>query len=1252
MALTAMAPGHAEQTIHPFFNTLQSTFLAFEDVPGILTSPDGCQSADESPNSLSHPRKRQRTLSPRQQAQETRSVATPINGGHLAGETGSLNAAVEHQFKTTMTDHMGPHGPEKVSNQTALIQDVYSNPPLPSGAPDARDVRKPSESEARRPENVDAHSNATPPPKATLKIRANGKLAAPERRSSESRLKKTCNSDTFLASKDSGMTEVPKKVLKIRPDGKLVSPKATKTESSQPRTQTGRPRKIGKEKPHYLLTILYGVDQVLRQSVGLRIDNILAGNTRHEDLKCAGPKISDRPTHPFFLSKKHSRDTAMASTLSQSEQRVSENATMFSKISPRKARVISKPPTTTNTIKITDNIKTPLFVSDQAKITRFPGACDPIWPPKDMLHIGRGLLEMGRLRCPVSDQPSQDSRKFKNVPVHLHDDELVTRPYQALVNSVKDAQDLPGHFASRCFRRPTRHVMDRQGLQQALYSRLRRNLPDESANPGLPETKSESAPVDASSLLQGFHPGIIQAYTSLGISSAAFDRFECESRDWARKYSPNNVEVVLQPGREAIILRDWLQQLQVSSTTFKFDQSKPPRQVPSGRLSAKSRRKRRKSDDNLDGFIISSDNEMIMMDELTDTDENVYVNANGKRTMLRSGPAVRVSLNADTAGSAMLVSGPHGCGKTAAIYAAAQELGFEIFEINAGSRRGGKDVLDKVGDMTRNHLVKHQQDRDDNGREEIESDMDHLGSKFQADLDSGRQGTMKAFYQPTAKAKCKSDNTGLRKLPEKKGGTPKKESPKRKQDKDIAPKPHDQKQSMILLEEVDVLFDEDKMFWPTVMELIQNSRRPVVLTCSDESVLPLDELSLQGILRFRPPSPILATNYLLLTAGNEGHLLCPEAIAALYAAKGNDLRACLADLQFFCQMGIGDRKGGLEWMFLGEQVKKAANETKLPRVVSENTYHYGMGWLGGDYQKVPNCANYSQVAEFRSQIWERWGFTAATNDIDICQNALQAHDEGSTALGTTLTIMDQCLSALSAADILPAPAGRESDSMLLDLLQPKLTEPQRSEYLEGLPLISADPLVDMTGLSNLIALTLQAIAMTNASFVSKHTACMDQILHSIPFTIQHQYSTNETRGAIVKAIDSLTTSLGITSVAHLLAANSGDGIVHDVAPYVRNIVSFDDRLDKQRQQLAAVLAQTKRGTGQMRKTRSSLAALEGGDKGSTRRERWLSKETDTALVMKTGGTGWQTALIDEMEREIHQEVSEAHEIDEQDLDGL
>jgi len=55
----------------------------------------------------------------------------------------------------------------------------------------------------------------------------------------------------------------------------------------------------------------------------------------------------------------------------------------------------------------------------------------------------------------------------------------------------------------------------------------------------------------------------------------------------------------------------------------------------------------------------------------------------------------------------ILLVGPNGSGKTASVQAVAQELGYEIFEVNAGmGKRRAKDLESEVGDVGRNHIVR------------------------------------------------------------------------------------------------------------------------------------------------------------------------------------------------------------------------------------------------------------------------------------------------------------------------------------------------------------------------------------------------------------------------------------------------------------------------------------------------------------------------------------------------------------------
>jgi hypothetical protein len=145
----------------------------------------------------------------------------------------------------------------------------------------------------------------------------------------------------------------------------------------------------------------------------------------------------------------------------------------------------------------------------------------------------------------------------------------------------------------------------------------------------------------------------------------------------------------------------------------------------------------------------------------------------------------------------IVLVGPSGVGKTAAAYACAAELGFEVFELYPGmKRRSGKDVESAVGALGKNHMVG-------------------------AGGSGGGAGSGRPAHALAALMR----------------GAAATESASCEQTKVAAAKQAQARQSLILLEEVDVLYEEDKGFWSAVIELAADSRRPLVLTCNGEDSL-------------------------------------------------------------------------------------------------------------------------------------------------------------------------------------------------------------------------------------------------------------------------------------------------------------------------------------------------------------------------------------------------------------------------------
>lgn len=119
----------------------------------------------------------------------------------------------------------------------------------------------------------------------------------------------------------------------------------------------------------------------------------------------------------------------------------------------------------------------------------------------------------------------------------------------------------------------------------------------------------------------------------------------------------------------------------------------------------------------------------------------------------------------------VILVGAHGTGKSATVEAVAEECGYQVFEISPGSRRGAKELMEAVGEVGQSELVtKHRA---------VETAPRLLG-----------------------------------------GGEERDEGPKKG------------RKGLVCLDEVDVLYEEDRGFWGCVTGLVERSRRPLIMTCT------------------------------------------------------------------------------------------------------------------------------------------------------------------------------------------------------------------------------------------------------------------------------------------------------------------------------------------------------------------------------------------------------------------------------------
>ncbi|KAK3711972.1 hypothetical protein LTR37_009284 [Vermiconidia calcicola] len=971
----------------------------------------------------------------------------------------------------------------------------------------------------------------------------------------------------------------PKKMLRLSAGGKFSSPPTKKpkdeeqTESSElVKKKRGRPRKSKDAAPEerHLLVVL-------------KIDRVLSGEERHatdiqvtpKKKRTPRKKQPPKPTHPFFTGKL-------------------DEAPALKQPSPRKASAVTPGKLRRQTMAGAGNMQPILETVDtwssallkDRLMMKHPGAKEPAWPSKDSMHV-RGLDEAEESNLPlVSRNPPLQRRKRK--AAKKPPDESLLSQFALHLQPEQESQLRPDgfHEPHPSLRLPQRLLTCGENITKRvapeLSVMLARTDEDELSKPSQPAA----------------HPALHKLLDSMQCSLTAFDEGRGETLSWTQKYAPLTAADVLQPSREMSVLKEWL----LSTTVTAVESMPKPESKNRSSFEPRPRKKRRRKQDDLDDFLVDSDEEVNDMDVLADPED--LVSASNDRKGAKS--IVQMAGDGSRLSNAVLLSGPHGCGKTAAAYAVAKELGFKIFEINPCEKRSGKDVLERVGDMAENHLVKHH--GIDTGELSSMEEPSRNEEAFQRDLASGRQGKMNAFFKPKAEVKAA--------IPKTKPAKAKIKTLESLQ-KALKKPPKDQQQSLVLLEEVDILFKDDKDFWTAVLKLIETSKRPFIMTCNDEDMVPLQAMTLHAILRFSPPPPDLACDYLLIIAAIEGHLLKRDAVSALYASKKADLRASIAELDIWCQMGVGDPRGGLGWIYQryppGSDLDSKGRRL---RVASEGTYQCGMAQA-----PLGSLSNEDQ----RLWMWREFGLDPPTalgwQRMDCSQLGRSA------SLGAYASFVDN----MSAADVYSGIVAEPS----LDTMQPPMKDKARSQYIEGMQLLQIDELVNHSDISHELAVTSSLAAYSIAGFrdlEDVHIRLKDTD-HSAHRTTTKPPTLTRQDFACFDAISVPAENALCTGPGLSVSAFDGplEPIATDLAPYVRSIAQSDLALVEQRDRLNSILAGEGRNAKRARTTRAARSAFEGSQRSSTRKEKWFSKQLDYDAVLATGGQGWPRPALELVE---------------------
>ncbi|NXM90798.1 ATAD5 protein, partial [Oenanthe oenanthe] len=381
---------------------------------------------------------------------------------------------------------------------------------------------------------------------------------------------------------------------------------------------------------------------------------------------------------------------------------------------------------------------------------------------------------------------------------------------------------------------------------------------------------------------------------------SALSGVEKEDVLWTEKYQPQDSTELVGNKKEIERLHSWLQEWKKRAD-----------------LEEKRNQKREKEDKEQEDSLSSLD----FKDSKSDTEEET------------------------TLCNTVLITGPPGVGKTAAVYACAQELGFKIFEVNASCQRSGRQILSQLKEATQSHQV------DKKGvnahkpcffnscsttrspkkmyspKKVISPRRPPLSPKGAGLKRSLPPKTLANYFKISAK--CKGID-GEATSEEKNGGNTQNslEVKKDAQIKSINKEEggeHNRKSatSLILFEEVDIIFDEDAGFLNAIKTFMATAKRPVILTTND----PTFSLMFDGCfeeISFKTPSLINSVSYLQALCLAENLRTDVKDLAALLTTNNCDIRQSVLYLQFWVRSGGGCLK---EKCLVphGEETRKADN---------------------------------------------------------------------------------------------------------------------------------------------------------------------------------------------------------------------------------------------------------------------------------------------------------------------------------------
>ncbi|KAI5082912.1 hypothetical protein GOP47_0002655 [Adiantum capillus-veneris] len=267
----------------------------------------------------------------------------------------------------------------------------------------------------------------------------------------------------------------------------------------------------------------------------------------------------------------------------------------------------------------------------------------------------------------------------------------------------------------------------------------------------------------------------------------------------------------------------------------------------------------------------------------------------------------------------LFLTGPVGCGKTAAIYACARAHGFTVIEVNSSDNRNGLLIKQKFSESMESHCV---------GK--WSADITGLSSCTLRDTLAAANTSIEENIQDASNHKRQNGKpkqkpmdglTSKSKLLNKRAMLHTEEVPVLQAEQHDVSKECDKSLTVLLFEDVDMVFEDDRGFIAAVAQLAATAKRPIILTSNDKQLCLPHRLG-ADLVEFKKPSTreLLVLTYSICIA--EGIPCRPEVLLQMVKLCRHDLRLLLNYLQFWSQGHISECSSEVEGIQPSTQLDK------------------------------------------------------------------------------------------------------------------------------------------------------------------------------------------------------------------------------------------------------------------------------------------------------------------------------------------